>query len=226
MGYFALGLLLFLLVLGLGISRLVYGRDKSFSDAANTFQTVLTAAAIMLAGYWYFVERRGKPHADVTQAVSVVPIKPGFVGVESQISIKNLGETVLRINQARVKLQQISPPPSDPGILIPEKLASLGRDEWPEYAEPDATGRQLPMFSTTELQWPTIRRYRDKVNHEIEPGETDVMIATFIVTCDIKMVRVAALLRKDSGDKDEKWWRSAAFADTAKVCREQEHAKH
>ncbi|RYI12408.1 MAG: hypothetical protein EON48_13145 [Acetobacteraceae bacterium] len=217
-GYVAIGLLCLALIVGLAISRFVHGKDQAFSDAASTFQTILTAGAIMLAGYWYFVERRGKPHADISQVISIVPIKPGFVAVETQINIKNVGETLLEVTRAQIWLQQVSPPPESPGALVPENLTKLGVFDWPRHTPADKDGYASAIYTNAEFHWPPIKVYRDKVMHEIEPGESDAMIATFMVKCDVQVVRVAAYVYKGGQGKNERWWRTAAFANTSEAC--------
>jgi hypothetical protein len=216
-GYLAFGLIVALAV-GLALSRAIQWKDSAFKEAASIFQAVLTAGAILLTGYWYFVDRKGQPHADLSQIISVEPLKPGYVAVETQISIKNLGEKLLTIKQAQFVLQRVSPPLDAPAETSPEELSKLPPKSWPAHGVIGKDGYATPIFNDSELVWPPIRMYDSKETNDIEPGETDTMIATFIVNCDMKVVRVEAYVLKGGTGNSERWWHSAGFADVRKEC--------
>ena len=49
----------------------------------------------------------------------------------------------------------------------------------------------------TVLQWPVLRQYNGPVDHEIEPGESDLITITFVVPCQsAQYARVATDIEK------------------------------
>ena len=121
-------------------------------------------------------------------------------------------------------------------------VAALGFDAWPaQVAGPDGKPRQL--FHEAELQWPMLRQFRSTLDHEIEPGETDTVTASFIVPCTIATARVATNLQRSDEDPiarqhsvvsrwfvalfrpppaddaaPAEWWKVRSFVDVAAAC--------
>jgi hypothetical protein len=191
-------------------------RSEEANRGAETVQAVLTAGALLLAGYWYFVERKGQPHANVTQAVFVQHLQRGYVLVESHVSVQNLGSRLLKINQARMRLQQVSP------ALYPydELAKKSGPDYWAALKPLMFKGKPVRYFNELELSFPLLREYNGPVRHEVEPGETDLLVTSFIVPCTAKVVRITASLQKDPGDEGSEpmVWKARNFADITQWC--------
>lgn len=184
----------------------LYRWKASTHEAALIFQAVLTGAAIVVAGYWYVVERRGSPHADVSQTVTQAPLGDGLVAVEVIVSVRNLGSTLLKISTADIRLQQVYPNVVDLDAIRETKI-----DQWPNMF---ADGR--PMFNGTELQWPILKWYHDKIDNEVEPGETDTIIADFVIPCAVKRYRIATELAKPEGPGLT--WKARTFGSTVSEC--------
>jgi hypothetical protein len=82
-------------------------------------------------------------------------------------------------------------------------------------------------FHYAELRWPVIRQYAQQgVKHDIEPGETDLFVATYLVKCGTRrrfrvatdVIKPIALRR---GDQDKvRAWTARTFVDTRDACRE------
>jgi len=112
----------------------------------------------------------------------------------------------------------------------------------------DKGGRSWKLFHEAELQWPTLRWFTSDIAHEVEPGETDTITATFIVPCSIATVRVATNLRRtdenpvsahgsrlmqrfidvfkgppQAGETAAApavdWWKVRSFVDVASACK-------
>ena len=214
-------LVLFSLVVGVEVARRLFTKDASYSDAIKGLQAVLTATAILMAGYWYFVDRKGKPHAEVSEQLNVVPIGiEGAVGIEATITVKNIGEQLLQVRGVDIRLQSAT---MDADTT--KKMLGMGLNEWPSKWP---SGE--PLFNEAEYQWPTMRWFNAPISHDVEPGESDVITATFIVPCSAREVRVATSVEKGASGI---WlwkgptmnWKTRQFADTTVVCRNSE-AKH
>lgn len=198
-----------LFLVSLGSAWLVYNKSNSFKEAAGSLQAVLTAAAIMIAGYWYIVERKGHPHADIMQTIDVVGLNNGYVALEATISIKNLGLTVLRPSLTDIRLQQVAP------FQFPVRaLIGTSREDWPDHVVVNGT-RKLAYFGS-ELMWPVLKHFSTDPKAEIEPGETDRIVATFIVPCSLHVVRVESAVEKSSSEA--LWWRTQSFAKLDDAC--------
>lgn len=182
-------------------------RSADWQQAASSFSALLTGAAILVAGYWYLVERKGAPHADLDQSVAVVALGNGLAAVETTLGIKNLGSTLLEIRRFDLRLQSVSPA----GLPL-DQVAAAAPTVWPATF---ADGR-TPMYAGTELQWRTIRYFAGAVQSDIEPGETDHITSTFIVPCTLKRVRIASEVTKAGAE--QLTWKIRTFASTEDAC--------
>jgi len=159
---------------------------EKWDKRAQYAQALLTLLALLTTGYWFFLERKGKPHADVAQEVIAVPLDSGLVAVETHISITNLGQRLLLINKINSRLQLVRPDAYG-YVTLDEKK---GEEYW--SAKRPNSPRSPEQFQAAELRWPVYRQYDDKVEHRIEPGETDLLVVTYLVSCNLAdWVRVA-----------------------------------
>jgi hypothetical protein len=205
--YFLAGAALFLGIVWsiLWFTAYLHKRNSEYYQAADMFQAILTGAAILVAGYWYLVERRGTAHADISQSLTIAPAEEGYAIVESAVKMHNLGSTLLKIRKIDVRLQQASPT----GLPLKE-MADAGYKDWPKQFK-DKT----PMYNGTELQWPLLKSFMGDVRYDIEPDESDTATTTFVVSCDIKEIRVAAEVNKANSSL---WWKTRTFASLEKAC--------
>jgi hypothetical protein len=159
---------------------------------AEFAQALFTLAAFLATAYWFFVERKGQPHADVSQVVHVLPLGRGLIMVEAHISVKNLGERLLRLERLTSRVQVVHAAPYNI-----RALGDLNGDEYWNAWRSDREGIEdvgNSHFNYSELRWPIIKEYEQEVDHEIEPGETDLIVVTFVLNCQSGMdwVRVAS----------------------------------
>jgi hypothetical protein len=198
----------------------------------QVLQATFTIIAIALAGYWYFVERRDQPHADLQQKVEAVPLGDGRIAVEAHVTVRNLGRQLLEIDEFQSRLQIAST-----DLLgmsgLPDKA---GVPYW--SSESAERGDPPRHFTNAELRWPQLNFYKGAVNHRIEPGESDLLVATFILRCpDISFLRVASdipkpearqviplPIRRRSKAANEKrlMWKTRSFVDIREACRGEE----
>lgn len=186
------------------------GRHEHIHTGASIVQAFLTSTAIGLAGYFYFVEGRGKPHADVSQTIQTAPLRNGDIVVEAAVVVKNLGTQRLRVSHITSVLQIVD-------------LKPLGMENVPDSSAPywnaldEVGGLRGPAFKEGELRWPQARRFDGSINHEIEAGESDLITVTFLVPCfDIRYARVATDVTK--GGEDQMVWKARSFVDLDSVC--------
>jgi hypothetical protein len=187
------------------------GQHEHISTGAHIVQSVVTAAAIGLAGYFYFLEGRGKPHADVSQTVQAAPLPDGNVVVEASVVVKNLGTQPLRITKLVSVLQAVD--------LRPLSLESIAGDKKPYWNTIETVGGQSAhAFQEAELQWPQMRRFDDRINHQIEAGESDLITVTFLVPCvGVRYLRVATDVTKSG--REQMAWKARTFVDLDPACK-------
>lgn len=225
----------FILLLGVifFLSLYLWGvRDlEKWDKRAQYAQALLTLLALLTTGYWFFLERKGMPHADVSQEVSVIPLTSELVAIESHVRIKNLGERLLEIDKINSRLQLVRPDAYDYVALNRKN----GEDYW--LAERPNASKSSEQFHIAELRWPIYRQYRDDVQHSIEPGETDLLVVTFLMECRLaKWARVATDVYKpeprsfgkieeadaqgeSEGEEDVNFaWKARSFVDVAEIC--------
>ena len=191
-GLIVLGLLIALLVLALFIAG--FRNVEIAGKRADYAQAFFTLLAFIATAYWFFVERKGMPHADVTQTIYVQPIADRLVAVEAHVNVKNLGERLLEVGWVYSRLQLSHHRSYD--------FAGLNAKDDDPYWDAVKTmknGSTLPYFNAAELQWPTWRQFDRAVRHEIEPGESDLIVLTYVMSCDdAPAVRVATDIFKPS----------------------------
>jgi hypothetical protein len=215
-----LAAILFLALFILGV------RDVDISEKrAKYAQALLTLLALGTTAYWFFLERKGMPHADVTQKLEVLPLGDDLVAVEAHIQIKNLGQRLLEINHVNSRLQAVRPDAYD--------YAGLNKKRGDEYWSALRPKGDEKQFLSAELRWPILRRYDNPVEHRIEPGETDLIVVTFLVSCsEYDWVRVASDVYNpsttnsesteedmtDSGGVEGLAWKTRSFANLYEAC--------
>lgn len=183
------------------------------NDWAKLLQAAFTLGALALAAYWYFVERRGLPHADVSQTVHTIPVGPGLVAIEAHVSIKNLGERLLKIGRINSKLQRV-----EGGTYGYQELGDRsGKAYWEAVRPKSGQGAQ---FHETELRWPIHEQYEGPVKHVVEPGETDLIVVTFLYPCsEARQVRLATdIISPNKSGPGELAWKARSFASLEKAC--------
>lgn len=220
-GFFIFVLLILLLLVWAG-DRL-YRRNDKLNPVLQGVQAVLTAFAILLAGLWYFVERKGMSHAELALKVQGVRMPGDIALVQLRIEIRNVGHTLLRARDWDVRLQSVFPTDLP---LAP--LATTELNHWPKKVG------LAEAYYDQEVRWPTISQFWGQDLHEIEPGEMDLKNMDFLVSCKTDTVlRASAALKKldtrwdwDSmkkriGGKKPKalWWKERALVDLRQLCR-------
>ncbi|MBX7501986.1 hypothetical protein K3181_11085 [Qipengyuania sp. YG27] len=220
--FFLLATLLFLALLVLGFRTIEVSEKR-----ARYAQALLTLVALATTGYWFFLERKGMPHADVSQEVSAVPLGDGLIAVEAHVKVHNLGQRELVVDHLKSRLQLVRGDAYRYDLLNAKK----GDDYW---AAKRSGKSHKPQFNQAELLWPIHRTFDRRVEYKIEPGETDLVVATFLMSCSkANWIRVATDIFKPSGagrwfgwknekDKD-KAWKARTFLDVRSACDQEEN---
>jgi hypothetical protein len=178
-------------------------------------QAAATAIALALGAWWFIEQRQTYPHAQLTQTVNVVPVAKGLIAVEVEVQFQNTGKLLIKLTRATVKVQNVTADPYG----YTELATKNGGDYW--KAERPVETPDPRQFNQGELRWPLLKQFDDDtIDYRVEPGETDVLVFTFLLTCDedLHMVRVASDIHKPKEGKVDFAWKTRAFADVSNAC--------
>jgi hypothetical protein len=214
----ALAIIFLIVVLSLALWAISRATDK-FHPAAASLQAVITAAAVILAGGWYIVERRGAAQADIDLRVAGARLEGDAVLVEAKVTIQNRGQILLRPADWDVQLLAVAPAnglPVEAAVAAGVGLPSA----WPARIGSD------PLYSAEgEARWRGLRRYAERADLEVEPGEKDVKMFDFLIPCTVRAAVVSVRLRKppptfvwESEPEGGRWWRDRSLIGLAGLC--------
>jgi hypothetical protein len=219
-GGIAVALAIVFLVVMLSISLWAMSRaGQNFHPAAVSLQALITAAAVILAGGWYLVERRGAAQADIELDVAGARLEGDAVLVEAKVTIHNRGQILLKPAQWDVQLLGLVPAN---GLPVAAAVEAGGRlpEEWPALIDAQ------PLYSAEgEARWRGLRRYFERADLEVEPGEKDVKMFDFLIPCTIGAAVVSVRLRKppptfmwEREPEGGRWWRDRGLVGLAALC--------
>lgn len=185
-----------LLVVALGAVLYLVKRSTSQSvhDSAESIQAMMTALAILVAGIWYFTERKSAAHADLALDVTGARISDDLVLVQVKVRTRNLGHILLETSDWDVRLQSVVP------SYLPIDRIAASQEAWiPRIGD-------LNIYWDHKIQWHTLREFRGRDRRQIEPGEVDLKTFDFLVRCDTILARVSVALRKPGSGASSSLW--------------------
>jgi hypothetical protein len=207
------------------LSALVCGkRLRSWSAHLTILQTLLAVTAALLAGVWYFFERPNDAKLKFDQAVDGFPAGNGRVLIVAEVSITNIGSTLVRLKDAPLSLyvQQVTPLPrgveAEYQPTVPAGVARQVRaaDNWALLAAAGpAGGRGAPVTP---------------VNSVLEAGETENLYYRVILPCRPGLrVYVTARFHKPQSGYDrlrgrKLAWIKQSLLDLTGACGGEAHA--
>jgi hypothetical protein len=151
---------------------------EALRNLAQALQAIATVIGLMLAGLWtylLFVQKRQRhARADVTHDVLATSIGNGKTWLHVTVSVKNVGEVLIRLAAGYVRIDQILPLP-------------------PEVENAMKNGDALRAPNDSEIGWPTVESCQcDWTNEarEIEPSEKDRFHFDFVVSDALMVAEV------------------------------------
>jgi len=192
--------------------------------AAAEFAKIVEASAATIAliagAVWFSEQHESYPRADLQQSVEVVPVQPDLVSVEVHTNFENTGKKPIHLSSAFVMLQNVAASPF--GL---RRLARLKGAAYWEALRPVKTP-DPHQFHEGELRWPVLNEYDGPIDHDVEPGETDVLVFTFLLACrqdvgsaPLNWVRVASEIEKPNNAEEKGFaWNARTFADLSSAC--------
>jgi len=116
------------------------GGVAKWKEVALFIQSILTSAALIAGGLWFYWQREVYPHAQITHTITHRFIDHGLVWVHLGLTIQNVGHSALAIEKIKVRVDQVLP--LDPQISdavasgSPLVDSEEHRVPWPPIAGP------------------------------------------------------------------------------------------
>lgn len=148
--------------------------EASLPGWLSIAESIVKIAGYAAGGAWAlfaFLRRRERfPRASVKQRCTRLPLDAERVIVRIELTVTNVGETLLRIRSLTSWLQQISPLPSvGNGAFIPKPSSANPEIEWPIYMD------YFHFFGVGE--------------REVEPAESETFQFDYIVPSSVEIVQ-------------------------------------
>jgi hypothetical protein len=198
-----------------GMAESGKGGISAFFDLT---QSILTCVAILLAGWWFFAERKNTVHANLSVEATAAKISPDLLLVQGTVKTDNVGHVVLETDEWTVRLMSVVP--TD---LPLADIAGLGINDWPAKMS-DSEGAPS-IYEDHQLQWYKLREFVDVEERTVEPGETDFKHVDFLVPCRVQVASLAVWVKKPATThwlgmvpEKEQWWSARALLPLGELC--------
>lgn len=183
------------------------GSSTTFKDWVDIVQSIVTIVAVIVGGIWtyqlFIKERRDYPHANVEHKVShlALPEKKRLLRVGLELT--NAGSSLMDIDQAIIRIQQVLPVTSCVGDPCAERQL---KDASADVQRKD-----------DRFAWPLIAERNVTANIEIEPGEKQSLDYEFVIPVTVKAVRIYTYFRNQhrSSKRKEIGWYLSSYYDFA-----------
>ncbi len=160
-----------LLLLGWAIGVWLLRRTQlaPWRDGLSGVQAAATTIALLLACFYYFIERPDAPRMKITVTPTAAPLaSPRGVLVAVAIELQNVGQSALMLTDKQplsLFVQQLTP--------VSPRIAT----------ELVATSSAYPYRFVNADNWRTIATYQTPMNLEIEAGESDNLYYRILLPC-------------------------------------------
>jgi len=214
--WFFLGAVIAALIASFLAGRLPSQRAKGWPDHLGAVQAFLTVTAIFIAAAWFFIERPNSAKIRIDQAAQGYALEGERVLITMDVSLTNVGTTVLTLSDAELQMyvQQITPlrprveKEFDPQAPKGDQLIHAA-DNWSRLA-------RLPQ-----------RGPASRINSVIESGEAENLYFRVILPCEPNL-RVAVstrLKRPKEGFARPLLWIKQTSLDLTQQCSPDGDAK-
>jgi hypothetical protein len=174
----------------------VKSRVDRWKDSTAIIQSIATTLALIIGGFWTYTlfisKRENFPHAVISQNVIGKLVTSDWYWLQIFIEVRNTGDTVVSIDTADIRVQQILPLPDDILEGIRNKKDPVPR---------------LKML----IPWKGICRYVRPFSTKIEPGESDRAEAQFLIPAWLHTVRVYSYLGNRTSQEKYGWVASLSY---------------
>lgn len=229
------GMALFAISVLLAIFEYLRSKQEPERHSVESVAALLSCVALLMAGYWFFIERRSVPKVNVVPQIQTFNIGDGTALARVELLIENVGNTAVEIDRddkVVLNIGQVLPLRGghaadmqrafrrvEPGD---EALGIMRTDKYPTIARLDRS------FDLREKEED---RHNDQLEFKIEAGETERRYFKAIIPCEdglISSVRVELpkklnwFQRLLEDDQTQHVWRGQAVSEEIPVCLKEE----
>jgi hypothetical protein len=159
-------------------------------DVASIVQAVATVLALLIGAAWtvhfLILNRETEAHADIAVAARDWDLGGARRLLVADITVKNIGKVLFAPSCLDVYVQLVSPVTPD----MRRRIEAAGASE---------------IQNTVAFQWPLVASKRialETINFVIEPGETNHLLAEFIVPDDLATVMLYTAFQNPAVSRD------------------------
>lgn len=177
----------------------------------------LSSIALVMAGYWFFVERRSVPKLNVTPAIQTWPIGDGRAFARVELLLENVGDTDITLKPEdpfRLEIGQVLPLAGNQAKQLQDGFREIGPGDPP-----------LSILQTDK--YPARGVIKRGLDLKIESGETEKRYFKAVVPCVDGLIlsaradvpkRLSWLQRLFEKDKRQHFWRGQAISERIERC--------
>lgn len=166
---------LFLAVAVIWLGAVLFQRESGPKQGVEGFAALLSILALMLGGYWYFIERKGYPKLNLEPAVQAWPVENRGLLVWSSVKLSNVGNLALNFganDKILVQVGQVFPLTGKHGTqLLRDMVMKRERGE-----------KRFTLAKTDS--WPSRATFEDAIGSVIEAGESENLYFKTIIPCE------------------------------------------
>lgn len=188
------------------VSFTLYRLDPEFGKVIAAVQAIISIGGLFIAAYWFFVERKGMPHADIVLSADVARLSERAVLVLVRADVTNKGVGLLTLGKREIRLLAVR---MGDGTL--NEVLALDTAAFPATLK---SGREL--FDHGEVAWRGLRQFTSDRPIEIEPGEKDSVFVDFVVPCTERVLKISASIRKPG--EGDMWYKDRKLISIEQAC--------
>jgi len=162
-------------------------------DVVTIIQSLITAAAIIVGGIWsylLFVRKRQKyPRAKLEHRIVHWAVDKDTVLVSIDIIIFNTSDVLLSLVSGKIDVHQVLPPEN--------KFLQMLNEVKPMMSQ-----------RIEDIHWPSLFSYKEhweKQVVEIEPGESEQLHYTLLLSSEVHMIHVESFFRNIAKRRRLEW---------------------
>jgi len=179
-------------------------RLDNYKNFAAIVQAWATVIAIVVGGGWTYLhfknQRIEEPRLRLEAAVEALPFAEGKQLVNVVEDVRNSGNTQILLRSGTIILRRILPLPPKAEFLGESSSAVIRPEE-----DVDVWSSEIKeQYSWKEGEFP------------MEPGESERVIAKFVIPCSIQVVEVIGFFSDKPFDPNGIGWRSFSVVDLSK----------
>ena len=205
--------------------------SNDFKHSFEGLAAVLSSLAIVLAGYWYFIERRSVPKVNVIPNIQIWSVGNGRALARVEMRIENVGSSDVQIDRndkVVIEIGQVVPAISDHFAMMNRNFEQSKRaGKSSGIMRTDIYSPKAILDRSFDLRKRSDDRFNDQLEFRIEAGETERRYFKALVPCEdglVSSVRVEMpkklnwLQRFFDHEGSQKVWRGQAISNQIESC--------